>query len=451
MNGSTSIFDFIDGALDPTREQALFDELARHPEMRAELRHYIAIGEAVRADREAYMPPAEVEHALMSGIGLAPIATLGGAGAAAAGTAGAGLLARIAMFRRMAPLAGAFVLGMLVATGGFFAAYTGMQTAPLAGVRDTIVIHEMAPLAVAPAEPRIAEPQPPAASQALAGAAAVERAPEAVTSTDSDRQSSVVQTVDLASQTTMVAPIDRVVDETSTTAIGSDELAAAMGRRAASVLARGFETPNERANDLGASGDTEAPIDVRGLDRNGEMFAAIMQTRELATASMEFRIHPFMEPFVDNNAQKVESAMTDEWTAGIFGRVGETFVVGVEGGAGRYPQVLVYPENYSSNGRPVGREIARIEQDPNVVWIGLSGRQELGTIGVGAPYWVQATVGYGFMQGPILNTRAGLSLDVARGVSINGALETTSLVYFFNGQPLYSGKYGVSVGAQVGF
>src|SRR5688500_4205909 len=97
MRRSESIFEFIDGSLDSVQEQELFDEMARAPEMRAELRQYIAIGEAVRADREAYVPPADAERSLMAGLGLAPIA--GGA------VVGYSWLSRFAGMRSYLPLA----------------------------------------------------------------------------------------------------------------------------------------------------------------------------------------------------------------------------------------------------------------------------------------------------------------------------------------------------------
>jgi hypothetical protein len=50
----------------------------------------------------------------------------------------------------------------------------------------------------------------------------------------------------------------------------------------------------------------------------------------------------------------------------------------------------------------------------------------------------------------MLNGRAGVDFNLSRTISLTGALETTSLVYFFNGQPLVSGKYGLSLGVQLG-
>ncbi|HVZ38250.1 MAG TPA: hypothetical protein VHI13_03165 [Candidatus Kapabacteria bacterium] len=71
MIQSEQILEYIDGQLDAESEQELFDTMARQPELRSVLRQFVSIGEAVRADREAYAPPADVERSLMAGLGIA--------------------------------------------------------------------------------------------------------------------------------------------------------------------------------------------------------------------------------------------------------------------------------------------------------------------------------------------------------------------------------------------
>ena len=88
MTQSEAILEYIDGTLDHDAEQALFDSMARHPELRSTLRQFISIGSAVHADREAYAPPAHVEQALLAGLGLVPSST----GAVAASSATGSLL-----------------------------------------------------------------------------------------------------------------------------------------------------------------------------------------------------------------------------------------------------------------------------------------------------------------------------------------------------------------------
>lgn len=75
---------FMDGELDLTNEQSLFDELAASPELRSEMKDALAIRDAVHQDLLA--PPASAESGLLAGLGFTAGA---GAGSAAAITAAA--------------------------------------------------------------------------------------------------------------------------------------------------------------------------------------------------------------------------------------------------------------------------------------------------------------------------------------------------------------------------
>jgi hypothetical protein len=115
MKQSDQMLEFIDGTLGVPQEQELFEQLAAHPELRTELRHYVQIGDAVRADREAFSPPADVERRLLGGLGLFPFgsAVAGAGGAAAGGLAGAALLKG-----GLLHLLSGFLLGALLVGGG---------------------------------------------------------------------------------------------------------------------------------------------------------------------------------------------------------------------------------------------------------------------------------------------------------------------------------------------
>ena len=115
MNQSDQMLEFIDGTLGVPQEQELFEQLAVHPELRTELRHYVQIGDAVRADREAFAPPADVERRLLGGLGLLP---LGGAAAGTAGAAAGGLFGTSLLKGGLLHLIGGFILGALLAGGG---------------------------------------------------------------------------------------------------------------------------------------------------------------------------------------------------------------------------------------------------------------------------------------------------------------------------------------------
>ena len=135
MTQSELILEYIDGTLDGGAEQTLFEDMVQHPELRSELRQYISIGEAVRADREAFAPPAHIERSLMAGLGLSPLAgTIGGGGASAVATGAAGVAAKVGMVKLWSLVTG-FVIGVLLAgttvylvTGGGESTTTGSST-----------------------------------------------------------------------------------------------------------------------------------------------------------------------------------------------------------------------------------------------------------------------------------------------------------------------------------
>ncbi|MDB5035639.1 MAG: hypothetical protein JWQ98_2880 [Chlorobi bacterium] len=129
MTQSEAILEYIDGTLGHDAEQHLFESMARQPDLRSTLRQFISIGQAVHADREAYAPPAYVEHALLSGLGIPPIAS-----AVATGAAGAGLMARLGLSGwRIWGMVGSFILGALLAGGTVYMANGTSRATVIAG------------------------------------------------------------------------------------------------------------------------------------------------------------------------------------------------------------------------------------------------------------------------------------------------------------------------------
>ncbi|MEO5929019.1 MAG: hypothetical protein ABIR47_03715 [Candidatus Kapaibacterium sp.] len=129
MTQSEAILEYIDGTLGHDAEQNLFESMARQPDLRSTLRQFISIGQAVHADREAYAPPAHVEQALLSGLGIPPIAS-----SMATGAAGVGLMARMGLSGwRIWGMVASFILGALLAGGTVYMANGTSQATVIAG------------------------------------------------------------------------------------------------------------------------------------------------------------------------------------------------------------------------------------------------------------------------------------------------------------------------------
>jgi hypothetical protein len=432
MNRSHHIFDFIDGALDSAKEQELFEDLARHPEMRAELRQYIAIGEAVRADREAYAPPSDVEHSLMSGLGLAPLVSVGGAGAGATG-----MLARLGIIKSFAPMVASFVAGALLAGGSVFYAFQHIESAgERSAMRDTVYLPNSTTGQVSPAPPAAAPTVVEQASPAVTDAAprglssaSLPRAwrsrPEPVRAGAIDAPIVVEPHVAMSSE-----------PQEPMRAIAAAE-PRAIASRSSAMLAAGTDTSDDA-------------LAIRGPQVEPSPIESLLGSR---VSQGYFEVHRSVpiRPYVENNARKVDPSPLDESSFSFYVPASESLWLGLEVGQGRYTQVLVLPEDYvdAESGRHVGQDFSRVEQNPNILWTGLGARWQPGELASGVSWWMQGTLAYGLKNGgPLFNTRLGLSTKFGERLSLNGSLETSTLVYLFNGQPLVSGKWGLGAGLQ---
>lgn len=75
MDYIEKIFDFVDGTLDTTSEQFLFDELAKNAELRTELKQQMALSDAIRKDFVAYNPTADSTMKIFTQLGFTTTAT----------------------------------------------------------------------------------------------------------------------------------------------------------------------------------------------------------------------------------------------------------------------------------------------------------------------------------------------------------------------------------------
>lgn len=462
MRTSDSIFEFIDGSLDSSQEQELFNEMANQPELRSELRQYIAIGEAVRADREAFIPPADVERSLMAGLGIAPIAGSAGAGF------GTGMLTRLGMFRRLVPLAASFVVGAIVAGSGVYFATSGSDTARSVATVDTALARGATPAAVADSSiassaVRTTATPTPATSVVASGSLAANQ--------DASPATAVSAAHDLSRPLGAVsrnASVDRSTARSSSTrALGNNSSASTSND--AMVVPPSTSEPMSSAEPIDmrrslASVDLIAltaksifvgmpdnrDLNLRGTFAPIEPTATVSVDEPRTTGFLFVRRQALASPYVDNDANEIPEKIIDEFGAGAFLMLGDASSVGIEGGRGRYTQVLIIPEGFKHNGESIAKG-TRIEQAPIVNWIGFGLRQNAFDISSYAHVWVHETAGWGISNGPILGLRSGLTYELPAGFAVNAAIETSALIYMFNGQPLFTGKYGITLGAQFGW
>jgi hypothetical protein len=409
MTASEQILEFIDGSLEAAEEENLFSEMASRSELRSELRELIAIGDAVRSDREAYAPPADVERALLAGLGLGLI----GRGAAAAIGVGGGMFAS---FKGFLPMIASFALGAAIAGGGVFIATQNGADATAAGKAtvesSTLFDRTSAASSRTGAARSIAGPEDARSVGHVVSAVHSARTADGVSrQVNSRREGMYVSS----------AATDAHLTATEFRSLESDELEPGV---------RGEVDPGARPS---------AP----------EPFALSAAPPEITGLTLELRNQAVSRAFVDNNAREVAPVLGDESTLSLGYRVDHDVWFSVELGRSRYTQVLMVDAPRDANG---SIRYSRVEQEPNITWVGLGmkGTFAEDVLGFARPFW-HGVVGFGLDNGPLMRGRLGLAYDVAAGLSINGSLDASTLVYMYNGQPLVTGKYGLSAGLEFGF
>lgn len=462
MTQTEQILEYIDGMLDPHAEQTLFDAMARQPELRSALRQFIAIGDAVRADREAYTPPAHVERSLMSGLGMEP----GLAAPVAGAVAGTGLFARLtSLGGRLLGMVVAFLLGALLAGG---TVYLMMQPSPtadvMAGNRAAVQ--------------RNTDAGGPAGSDKGSSGGAVPQAGGGTGGNDADAGHGT----------------NTVGTETFS---GREDVAEAAGSRLNDHIMNGRARSRESATALhsgddgvrdrsGAGGRGSLPDgnlprseDRRMVEDGGEISDG-MAVREIEPAMLrpvpvlreELQAAPaelvpqsapenLQEPvpfggedaaandgvlavelrrnfggtFNPNQARRSTPAF-DNWMFGMMVRPSELFSFGIEAGHESFDQTLYYSDD----------DTLQVEQRPSFVWVGVAGRLRVAELPLAdADAFLQGTVAYS-TGGPVVRMRLAGQMPLAGGLDAIAGLETSALVYTFRNQYALSGRWGFTTG-----
>ncbi len=474
MIQNEQILEYIDGLLDPDAEQTLFDAMARQPELRSALRQFIAIGDAVRSDREAYTPPSDVERALMNDLGLRNLAPYGGAPAVS------GAISRLSSFGgRFWGMMLSFLLGALLA--GSTVAYVMNDPS---GTR--IMAERDAPSAAGDAAPGASSGG--AASQ---GNPAGGRAPGAVAQAGGGMADIPSRTDGAAGVngngaggTDPAAPSSTQGNgggsagqrlRSSRTASGTYRSEGALGggpdnRRqggGGSLGASGpatvppppslADTPSDASGSgLGALPDV-TPVRPRTASRSVEMPrenamedapprapqepVQLLQEPDGAgdrtrSITLEARLN-LGGAYTPNNALRSPSP-TDDLMGAILFHPANSFAVGLELGKESYDQTL-----YS-----VSADTLQVEQRPSYLWFGATGRLYLGELPFnGIETFLQGTAAYS-TGGPVLRLRLGGRMPLAPAWDVTFGLETAGLIYTFQDRQSVSGRWGISGGVQ---
>lgn len=472
MIQNEQILEYIDGLLGPDAEQALFDAMARQPELRSALRQFISIGDAIRSDREAYTPPSDVERALMNNLGLGNLAPYAGAPAVS------GAISRLSSFgSRFWGMMMSFLLGALLA--GSTAVYVMSDTAD-----NRIVAGREAPDAAGDAVPGRVAP----------GGAASERMPADKRSPGAVPQSGAAM-ADASGDGDEAAGMNGNTAGTANAPSGGGngerlaEYRTRSGRSNASSTASGAYrsdrtlgggSDNRRRGGGGASAPATVsqppaladrsdgnsgiaplpdvtPVQPRQTDQRAEIPRESLMDDAPSRAPQEpLPLAPEPDGDADhtrsitlearlnlggaynpNNALRNPSP-TDDLMGAVFFHPTNSFALGLELGKESYDQTL-----YS-----VSTDTLQVEQRPSYLWFGATGRLYLGEL----PFnnietFVQGTAAYS-TGGPVVRLRLGGRMPVSPAWDVTFGLETAGLIYTFQDRQSVSGRWGISGGVQ---
>jgi len=464
MTQSDQMLEFIDGTLGVPQEQELFEQLAAHPELRTELRHYVQIGDAVRADREAFAPPADVERRLLGGLGLLPIgsAVAGAGGAAAGGLAGAALLKG-----GLLHLLGGFLLGALLVGGGVWYTLGGSDDAgPSVAVSSSGVDNATARQSESLADPSGTAGRGIAQGNELAdgGTAPTSVAPSP--SGGANRRTSPY----IARRHTSLSKRSIVDPGMNTNGDGESRLDA-MDSQGVNDNRGMVHTPDRRTVELRAASPRESaqsvvsPSAFRSAEESGNDGGGVAPpdfspqplvferepTTSQPVASVMYRKLLLNDPIVDNRALQgraggLDAAFGENFIAGGYYPASGSLQFGIEFGRERYAQSFFYNREDS----------LVIEQRPVLGWGGFAARLNTTDL-LPIPVELGTTLGFSQHGGPVARGVLSVNLlDLLPGVDANDrlsfpfGLEASSLVYTVNDQYFVSGNWGLSGGVRIG-
>lgn len=472
MTTSDKILEFIDGTLEGADEQTLFDAMARLPELRTELRHYVQIGDAVRADREAYVPPADVERRLLGGLGLIPLAATGG-GAVAGGTAG--MLGLLGLKSGLLPMMLGFILGGLLVGGGVWlvldddddVSHVALRQADGNLIDGGTVDGGTVDGGVHANREGVASRSGVGTNGIADGAtgwmSSIDRSARGGSSPITSSGGSQAPTTStptviyrdrikyLKAPTSSSKQGVKVVEDIPTTptrANTHNPASPTTPQDARTVTLMPIATPPPALQ-------VDRPDDRRidGLKMQAPSSTPIIgaPTAEGRSMRLELRKSVAERPFVENNARPVETQLiNDFFSEGFVGGVHyDAFAktsIGLEVGRERFSQSLLYNR----------ADTLIIEQRPAILWAAIAVNHDVRPFGV--PLSLGVSLGGSEYAGPLVRGRVGFDLLDLFGARLAGSPlsvpitgEISSLVYTYNDQYMITGNLGLTAGVSYRF
>lgn len=387
-----ALYAFLDGELDVSEEQRLFDELASSSELRTEMKDILSIRSAVHRDLIA--PPSSLETNLLSAVGLGSAAVTG---AGAAAVTGLTRSPNILLNRLFSGIIG--IAAGLIAAWFLFDMQRTPQSDGVAGNSGQQANQQ--------------QPQPAAARV------------DTVYSTRIITRVVPAQSNNVSNQTETQAPIIQ-------TSAASEESSARYLPQETSIA----ESPQTQAPRLDRDDVSNSITESfrRPLPLSTTSYSPMVAVRIRSLASGLSQSEPV--------PQSVQDALLPNTAFSLLFPLAEHQQLGVEMGQESFIQNFTgYEEN-----RPI-----RINQIPVLFWIGgtyIISPFEFSFLPGLSPF-AEATLGMVFQQGPIGRGTIGLSYQPIGPLRMTFGIDGSALLYQFQGNSFTSTKWGVSYGLSV--
>lgn len=387
-----ALYAFLDGELEVSEEQRLFDELASSSELRTEMKDILSIRAAVHRDLIA--APSSLETNLLSTVGLG-----------SAVVTGAGTAAISGVTRSTNILLNRLFSGIIGIAAGLIAAwflFEMQRTPPTNGVAG-----------YSGQQANQQQPQPAAARV------------DTVYSTRVITRVVPAQSINVSKQVEAQTPISQM------SAVIEEPSAADLPHETRITELPQTRTPRLDRYDVSSS-ITESVRRPLPLSTTSYLPMVAVRIRSLASGLSQTEPVP----------QSVRDALVPNTAFSLLFPLAEHQQLGVEMGQESFVQNFTgYEEN-----RPI-----RINQTPVLFWIGgtyIVSPFEFSFLPGLSPF-AEATLGMVFKQGPIGRGTIGLSYQPVGPLRMTFGIDGSALLYQFQGNSFTSTKWGVSYGLSV--
>jgi hypothetical protein len=389
---SEALYAFLDGELDVSEEQRLFDELSSSPELRIEMKDVLNIRAAVH--RDIIAPSAQVESSLLSAVGLgSALGTGAGAGALATATRSPNILLNRLLSGVLGIAVGLAIAWFMVDTQG------ELQTSGVSGYSEKQRDQQ--------------QPNP------------------VVAKVDTVYSTRVITRVVAAQSTNKTSPIQPQQTDSPTSVMSEQPSSNDLVRQSPSAnLPQALDSQLHR--ETIASEMSESVRRPQPLSASSYSPMVALRIRTLASGLSQAEPVP----------QSVQDAMAPNTAFSLLFPLAENHQLGVEMGQESFRQEFT--------GYEESRQI-RIVQTPVLFWIGgtyIVTPFEFSFLSGLSPF-AEATLGMVFEQGPLGRGTVGLSYQPVGPLRMTIGLDGSALLYQFQGNTFTSTKWGVSYGLSV--